>query len=224
MRESLVSMAPSLAAERPARPGPRTSTVLRVTEVRAATRDDIDRLGRIAAAGFYDDPVMAWAFPDPAVRLDRLVFMFTGLAADMVPDRGVVHLVDDATASFWRDPHFDHAGNRGGDDGRPMPYTDDELERLIVLGAAIHEHHPAEPHWYLNVLGTVPDRQGQGLGAAVIRPVLDRCDADGARAYLESSNPRNLPFYRRHGFEDAGEIRLEGGPSMTRMWREPRSG
>jgi GNAT superfamily N-acetyltransferase len=94
----------------------------------------------------------------------------------------------------------------------------------MVLGIAIHEHHPAEPHWYLNVLSTVPDRQGEGLGAAIIQPVLERCDAGGVRAYLESSNPRNLPFYRRHGFVDAGEIHLEGGPSMTKMWREPRSG
>ena len=45
-----------------------------------------------------------------------------------------------------------------------------------------------------------PSRQGQGLGAMVIAPVLERCDAEGVRAYLDSTNPRNRPFYRRLGF------------------------
>ena len=67
----------------------------------------------------------------------------------------------------------------------------------------------------------MPDRQDAGLGAAVLAPVLDRCDAEGVHAYLESSNPRNLPFYRRLGFVAAGEIPLPGGPSLIPMWREP---
>ncbi len=198
-------------------------------DVRAATLDDAERLGRIAAAGFYDDPVMTWLFPDDAVRLERLVFMFTGLARDMLPDRGVVHVAGDACAAFWRDPAFEHGrtardrvAESEGD--ATFPFAADELERLAILGEALRGTHPHEPHWYLNVLGTAPQHQGQGLGGDVIRPVLDRCDADGARAYLESSNARNLPFYRRHGFVDAGEIHVEDGPTLTKMWREPRSG
>ena len=83
-------------------------------------------------------------------------------------------------------------------------------------------NHPHEPHWYLNVVSTIPEQQGRGLGTAVLQPVLERCDADGARAYLESSNPRNLSLYRRNGFVDAGEIRLPDGPSLITMWRDPR--
>ena len=79
-----------------------------MSDVRPATLDDVDLLARIAAAGFYDDPVMSWLFPDDAVRLGRLTFMFSGLARDMLPDRGVVHLAGDASAAFWRDPTFEH--------------------------------------------------------------------------------------------------------------------
>jgi GNAT superfamily N-acetyltransferase len=199
-----------------------------MADVRPATLDDVDRLGRIAAAGFYDDPVMTWVLPEDAVRLDRLRFIFTGLAHDTLPDRGLVHLAGDACVSFWRDPSFEHGRTardrvEDAEDEPQLPFSPDELERLAVLGAAMMANHPHEPHWYLNVVSTIPEHQGQGLGAAVLGPVLDRCDADGVRAYLESSNPRNLPFYRRHGFVDAGEIPLEGGPSLTKMWREPRS-
>jgi hypothetical protein len=51
--------------------------------------------------------------------------------------------------------------------------------------------------------------------------MLERADAEGLPVYLESSNPRNLTFYRRHGFEAWGEvIRMpEGGPSVQPMWR-----
>ena len=63
-----------------------------MADVRSATLDDADRIAQIAAAGFYDDPVMSWLFPDDAVRLDRLRILFGGLARDMLPDRGIVHL------------------------------------------------------------------------------------------------------------------------------------
>jgi GNAT superfamily N-acetyltransferase len=196
-------------------------------DVRLATLDDAGLIAQIAAAGFYDDPVMRWAFPDDAVRLDRLRLIFDGLARDTLPDRGVVHVAGDACAALWRDPSFEH-GRTAADraeataDEAPSPFTPDELERLVILGGAMMASHPHEPHWYLNVVSTMPGHQGQGLGTAVLQPVLDRCDADSVRAYLESTNPRNHTLYHRHGFVDAGEIHLEGGPSLTKMWREPR--
>jgi len=199
-----------------------------MAEVRPASLDDVDRLAGIAASGFYDDPVLSWVFPDDAIRLDRLRFIFAGLTRDTLPARGVVHLAGDVCAAFWRDPSFEHgrtARDRVADSegDATFPFAPDELERLAILGEAMMANHPHEPHWYLNVVSTMPQHQGEGLGAAVLRPVLERCDADGVRAYLESSNPRNLPFYRRHGFVDAGGISLEGGPALTKMWREPQS-
>jgi GNAT superfamily N-acetyltransferase len=194
-----------------------------MTDVRVASSDDVDLVARIGATGFYDDPVMVWALRDPTTRLDRLTWVFTGLSVDMIAT-GTVHVGDDACMSLWRGPEFDHhaAGEMPADLG-PVPLADDELVRLGILGDAMAARHPQEPHWYLNVLSTRPDRQGQGLGTAVLGPVLERCDADGVPAYLESSNPRNLTLYRRHGFVETGDpIDLPDGPSLIPMWREPR--
>jgi len=66
--------------------------------------------------------------------------------------------------------------------------------------------------------------QGHGLGVAVMEPVLRRCDEDGIGAYLESSKERNVPYYRRHGFEVVDEIDLPRGPRIWLMWREPARG
>jgi ribosomal protein S18 acetylase RimI-like enzyme len=201
-----------------------------VTDVRAATIDDSEHVARIAAAGFYDDPVMGWVLPKAPTRLAQLTFMFTGLARDMLPVGGTVHLAGDASAAFWRGPDYHH-GRTSADRVQSAEaasvmasrFTPDELERLGILGEAMMAAHPHEPHWYLNVVSTVPEHQGQGYGAAVLQPVLAICDTEGISAYLESSNPRNMSLYRRQGFVETGEIELPDGPSLYQMWRDPRA-
>ena len=84
-------------------------------------------------------------------------------------------------------------------------------------------YRPAALHFYLQGLGTDPDRQGEGLGSAVMQPVLERCDADGLPAYLESTKERNVGFYEQHGFEVVGKEQIASdGPMLWLMWREPR--
>ena len=41
-------------------------------------------------------------------------------------------------------------------------------------------------------------------------------------AYLESTNPRNISLYLRHGFEVIREIRIGAAPPVTPMIRRPR--
>jgi ribosomal protein S18 acetylase RimI-like enzyme len=82
--------------------------------------------------------------------------------------------------------------------------------------------HPREPHWYLPLIGVDPARQGQRLGDKLMAHALVRCDADQLPAYLESSNPRNIPFYERHGFEALGKIQAGSSPTIVPMLRKPR--
>jgi len=199
-----------------------------MTDVRPATVEDCELLARIAAEGFYDDPVLSWALQDDTTRFGKLMVVFGGMVDDMLPGRGVVHLGASASAAFWRDPSFEEAVTasdrlKDQESDEPGPFSEDEMARFGILGAAMHEAHPKEPHWYLNVVSTRPEQQGRGLGAAVLRPVIDRADAEGAPCYLESTNPRNRSLYYRQGFVDMDEIHLDGGPTMLQMWRDPRS-
>ena len=87
----------------------------------------------------------------------------------------------------------------------------------------MESHHPAERHYYLYLLGVHPDHQSQGLGSALLRTVLERCDREQMPAYLEASNPRNISLYGRHGFRVIRELQFgRGGPYLAAMWREPR--
>jgi hypothetical protein len=47
------------------------------------------------------------------------------------------------------------------------------------------------------------------------------CDQDNKLAYLESSNPKNIPFYKRYGFESLGTIQVNTSPSIFPMLRKP---
>jgi ribosomal protein S18 acetylase RimI-like enzyme len=83
--------------------------------------------------------------------------------------------------------------------------------------------HPREPHWYLPLIGVDPARQGERLGNQLMAHALARCDTDGLPAYLESSNPRNIPFYERQGFDALGKIQVGSSPTIVPMLRKPRA-
>jgi ribosomal protein S18 acetylase RimI-like enzyme len=82
--------------------------------------------------------------------------------------------------------------------------------------------HPSAPHWYLPLIGVDPQHQGKGHGSALLHHALTYCDRDHASAYLESTNPANIPLYQRHGFEILGTIQEGSSPPIFPMLRGPR--
>eukprot|EP01041_Mallomonas_annulata_P030478 gene30478-52615_t len=90
------------------------------------------------------------------------------------------------------------------------------------------QFHPEEPHWYLSMIGVDPSHHGQGLGSALLKAGLQRCDADGLPAYLESSNPKNVPLYERFGLGTSRRCFRCCGPragsQAAARWSRPRLG
>jgi GNAT superfamily N-acetyltransferase len=166
---------------------------------------------------------MGWVMPDPSTREAIMRPAFAGMARGFLGEHSALHIVDDGCAALWRSPEWVEPPPADGSGSDESPFPPDVGERFRILGELMKMSHPHEPHWYLNVLSTLPSRQGQGLGARALAPILARCDADGIPAYLESSNPRNMTLYRRHGFvETDATIDLPDGPSLYPMWRLPR--
>jgi len=105
----------------------------------------------------------------------------------------------------------------------PPPRASVQLRTLLLQGfraagrwrevwEALDARHPPEPIFYLSLLGVARDRQGRGIGSALLADWLSDVDAAGQPAWLETSRARNLPFYRRFGFRVAEEIALQGVP------------
>ena len=95
-----------------------------------------------------------------------------------------------------------------------------DFPRTFELFELFEAHHPRDPHYYLQFIGVGPERQGTGIGSALLRAMLDRCDLEGAAAYLEADE-RSRFLYLKHGFEATGELRLPEGPRFFPMWRAP---
>ena len=98
----------------------------------------------------------------------------------------------------------------------------ERLDDMMRVFEQMDEYHPKAPCWYLPMIGVDPACQGRGYGSALLRFALERIDRDGAAAYLESSNPRNVPLDERHGVEVIGNIQAGTSPSIVPMLRSPR--
>jgi ribosomal protein S18 acetylase RimI-like enzyme len=101
--------------------------------------------------------------------------------------------------------------------------SEQRLENALMLFEKMGSGHPKEPHWYLPLIGVDPTCQARGFGSALMTHALQRCDSEQKLAYLESSNPRNLSLYIRHGFELIGTIQAGDSPPMFPMLRKPRA-
>jgi ribosomal protein S18 acetylase RimI-like enzyme len=94
---------------------------------------------------------------------------------------------------------------------------------MMAVTSEAHQQFAPENHWYLFILAVSPALQGQGLGGRLIHPILERADAAGLPCYLETMNPRALPFYDKHGFKLVHQAHLPD--SATPFWglrRKPR--
>jgi GNAT superfamily N-acetyltransferase len=193
--------------------------------VRKATRADLPRLVESLAEAFEQDPPMRWFLPDASKRADQMRRQFTlFLRAVHLRHDETYTTADVAGGALWVPP------------GRYPPGLVAQFRVLPGLiriyggsmgraarGVQVMEsNHPSEPHFYLDSLGVRPARQRQGVGSALLRPVLDRCDSEGFPAYLNAGSPRSRDLYLRHGFEVTEVFELpDGGPPLWRMWREP---
>lgn len=192
---------------------------------RVATAADLPAVAETIARAFYQDPVWSWAFPDPERRLaqHRALWRFV---VESALGYGWVWLTDEcASASSWIPP--DRPELRPEDEERLEPLLvellGDGAARVLETFERFDAAHPREKsHYYLSLLATHPDHSGRGSGMGLLADNLARIDAEGAYAFLESSNPVNDHRYERLGFVACGGFQLpEDGPRVTQMWRDP---
>lgn len=172
---------------------------------------------------FAADPVERWLYPEPGQYLahfPRFLAAFGGAAFD----QGTAwRLGDFAAVALWLPP--DSGADSGGEAVAGVIAETVAPERhppLFSIAEQMDAAHPRYPHWYLPWLGVDPFASGRGLGSELMNHCLRVVDADGLPAYLETPNPRTIPFYERHGFEVVGESRAEPCPPITMMLREAR--
>jgi|HubBroStandDraft_6_1064221.scaffolds.fasta_scaffold68922_1 ribosomal protein S18 acetylase RimI-like enzyme len=192
--------------------------------LRQASAEDARRLTTVLAEAFFDDPVFGWLMPEDNRRRARLRRYFAIELRRYTLPRGRVWTTSDLSGAAlslppgaWRAPPLATL-MEGGAFGIHLP-------RAARMGAAMewrHTRKPRGPHYYVRDVGVHPDMQGRGLGSALLRPTLERCDRECLPAYLEASSERSAALYERLGFQLTGELRVGGSPPLRLMLRPPR--
>ena len=186
---------------------------------------DVPRMAAALADAFADDPAMSWVVPDDRVRRDMTERAFALMSSACGSSRTSATRPRGVGAAVWELPgRWKSAPARsaalGRDSSRPSGAT---CRGRWALYASWSPATRATRTTTCRLSASVPEWQGRGMGAALLKPMLDRCDAERMPAYLEASSPRNRALYERHGFAVTEEFHLgKGSPPLWRMWREPQ--
>ncbi|MEY2451046.1 MAG: hypothetical protein QOD92_620 [Acidimicrobiaceae bacterium] len=195
-----------------------------MTEVKVGTAPDIEGITAALVKAFDDDPVMNHIFRKGRAKKARVFFTSDSKRS---LTKGALYTTAGGPpqgGAIWMAPGEWKIGGLELLGQLPMLFhLGADTPRALSLLTQVEKLHPQEPpHWYLGVLGTAPEHQGKGVGSALIRPILEKCDEEGLPAYLESSKESNIPFYQRHGFKVTREINVKNGPTVWPMWRDPQ--
>ncbi|MEU6705383.1 GNAT family N-acetyltransferase [Streptomyces wuyuanensis] len=191
--------------------------------IRQAGERDRETVVRLLDEAFMHDPVSSWVFPDEAHRR-RVHGVFLGIFLDAALTEGRVDMTEDGTAAaLWLQVSAQAPEEEDDTPARMREIADPDNERAELVGRLTGAVHPqGRAHEYLLLIAVSPERQGEGLGTALLAPALERCDREGVPAYLEASSARSCRLYERLGFAFTDRtVQLPDGPLMWPMWREP---
>ncbi len=186
--------------------------------IRRATASDSPIVAATVAAGFFDDPVTRWLLPDVDPRRQIVTAVFQ-LYVEPYVAAGETYLTADARgAAVWLAPGVElmTAEQEETFGAALVELFGPDVERIFQLSEAFAQHHPEEPHYYLQVAATVPAFQGQGIGSAMLSDMLGRVDREGMPSYLEATSPRNpIPRSALSNASNTARRSLQNGDHIT---------
>ena len=192
--------------------------------------DRVAEAASVLARTFHDNPNFVHLFPDERARaLPRLQQMCLHDALSFGHVYAATLRGEIVGVAAWLPPDAFPLSPRRQlrvllDTALMLAASPRSVPRLLRFMAGVSRLHPAQPYWYLEVVGVEPAAQGLGVGTRLLEPVLARVDEMGQRCYLETMTERNVAWYGALGFEvvRAGVTFSPGGPPNWTMLRHPR--
>ncbi|KOX10518.1 GNAT family N-acetyltransferase [Micromonospora profundi] len=176
--------------------------------------------GRIAGA-FTALEVTRWLVPDASKRESVLAGDFE-IMVDHAMRHGLVYGTADRSAvAVWFPSVGEPAPPPPDYDARLAAACGEWTDRFQHLDELFAANHPHDDHHHLAFLAVEPDRQGHGLGTALLKHHHAWLDANDMPAYLEASDPRSRDLYARNGYRAREPFRVPDGTPFWPMWREP---
>lgn len=183
---------------------------------------EIDHAVAKLVLAFGTDPVARWMYDEPQQYLLHIPLLFRALGTSAFETGAAQRTNDGLGVALWLPP-----GVHGDDEPLEAVIAGSMVGEKQAEVAAVFEqtehYRPTEPHWYLSLIGVEALHRNKGCGAALLQHRLHECDRARLPAYLWSSNPLNISFYERHGFEILGTIQVGSSPSIFPMLRLAKS-
>lgn len=200
------------------------SELARLGEIRRVGMERCRELCSTLIDAFFADPFTRWFFggPPEVSAAER----WWSFLLETAPPGSEFHAYGDFSGvAIWHPPgaHMASGAEAVGFKTLVNDLLGDRSKIALRVLAGLASRAPSEKHWHLALLGVTAVQRNKGLGARLLVPMLSRCDRTRVSSYLESSNPRNVPFYERAGFRTVGELIYDDDqPPMTLMWRQPQ--
>lgn len=204
----------------------------KIPQIVPIAEEQILAAGEVLARAFFNDPLCVYTQPDLDARRNQFTWFFTQFVREGVTQGGVytnTPIDQPDGIAVWTPPQATEPAVE-----LTVKSEMDQMEQRFGSEAYYrftdtyrhfeHIHHQSMtgPHWYLALLGVSPHCQGQGIGSALLTPILQRADQEGLPCYLETFVSANVPFYEHRGFQvvDAG-AEPQSQVAFWAMKREP---
>jgi GNAT superfamily N-acetyltransferase len=193
-----------------------------------ATEDQLTRIAGMLGRAFFADPLYTYIYPDVDERRNRLSYDFAFLARYGHRFGAIIVTPEGTGCAIWLPPAATaFLPERAAQIRMPFPappLSDGARARWDHFTGTIDRlHHQLmpDPHWYLLIIGVEAAYQGQGIGSAVLAPIVAQADQAGQPCYLETLQVKNLSFYKKNGFAVVREVDLPGAGRRIWFLRHP---
>ncbi|MBN8717950.1 Acetyltransferase (GNAT) family protein [Hydrobacter penzbergensis] len=82
------------------------------------------------------------------------------------------------------------------------------IKKTLAREAKINELQSKEPKYYLWFIGVDPEHQNEGIGSILLDEIIEDSEQKQRPIYLETSTVKNLPWYKKFGFQIYNELDL----------------
>lgn len=192
-------------------------------DVRTATSDDLAAIVDTAARSLDTEAMLRWSFGTERFE-ERIRLHFAHYDGENARHGWIRVAADGAGVAVWIPPDAREAHEAIGPapSGAEREILGERADHHAAFWGWVEDHQPDEPMTYLSHIGVAPERQGQGLGGALMRDGLSRADAEGFPVWLETSKATNAAYYEGFGFATMqDEDAPGGGPHIWFMRRDP---
>jgi GNAT superfamily N-acetyltransferase len=185
----------------------------------------------VLAAAFFNYPMFDLYFPDPE-RRSRVLPWYLGKVLNCALHYGEVYTNPEVSGVIFTLPpghtkisQWEYILNGFGAAPFVLGLSDFVRSQACEdFVASQHEKHMnGIAHVYLWGLVVDPAHKKQGVGSALLQPVVEKADIEKMPIYLETHDVRNVDYYRRMDFQLVGSSTIpKSDVPIWCMMREPK--